>query len=719
MSNGLRIVVGLAFIAIVIGLMIHIITVKPDEPDSRLPESDENATQTTVSHPEPLHSQESLPPTEAVTIPISAPSVEGFRVFVEDCDGRKIAGAKVAFCDPHLPEGAFFYFHGHEQVAETDHEGIAEFSQTPQHGHKIVAVAQGYLATIADVETSLGNQLIQLASNVAISGTVLVDGHPPRTSVRVMMTGFRNPLADAAPSIRRFVSEFGCGDEGMEHLVETDGCFSFRGLAAGTLVTLEFPSWYRLRTDPLALPHVEVITPRTGLIVELESIPSISGKPVEAVTQEMAVSGDSSLNVKFSIYGGRDQTLLRSGRIPCRVGQVFRIPYEEHNVTGAELSLWNSDRTLFARREAAGDFSRGRDLGDIPRESLVMVRLSVFGISGIPVPDARGEVSGHVSEKTGVNGMVHFPVPGTEKFMRVGAPGYEIQKVALDLHKSTAVAVNLQTANSLSIEVRQRDGSIPSGFEVRVDFDRPMLENAVEHFPEFADVKGTRNSGASFGGERHSLFYPVGDSGKVVISNITPLESFSIELLDRHFHILRQDRLSLSQNEKRSINWTLPTRGRSIRGIVIDEHGQPLQGARIRVGSKWWSAIMTAGDGSFSLDDIYEAHPRVRISLDDYAVLEDQEIDLSDGDLMRTYQMTRARTLWIKVLDRDGKPHDVDNLSVSCEGHPICGGVHRGKGLYQVDKVAIQPAQVIVHTARGKHHFGISAEVRDQSIVVE
>ena len=184
------------------------------------------------------------------------------------------------------------------------------------------------------------------------------------------------------------------------------------------------------------------------------------------------------------------------------------------------------------------------------------------------------------------------------------------------------------------------DGSIPSGFEVRADFDRPMLEDAVEHFPEFADVKGSRNSGASFGGDRHSLFYPVGDGGKVVISNIIPLESFSIVLLDRHFHTLLQDKLSLSRNEKRSIIWTLPNPGWSIRGFVFDEHGQPLQGARIRVGARWWSTIMTAVDGSYSIEDIYETHPRIRISFDGYADLEDQDIDLSEGDLIRNYQMT-------------------------------------------------------------------------------
>ena len=137
------------------------------------------------------------------------------------------------------------------------------------------------------------------------------------------------------------------------------------------------------------------------------------------------------------------------------------------------------------------------------------------------------------------------------------------------------------------------------------------------------------------------------------------------------------------------------------------------------MGRSWWHSTETGIDGCFSIEYIYEEHPRVHISLDGYANIEDRNIDLSGGDLVRTYRLNHARTLWVEVLGPDGKRRDVQGLSVSCEGYPVCGGVRRGKGLYQVDSVAMRPARIVVDTARGKLHFDITAEEIEPRIVVE
>jgi hypothetical protein len=81
--------------------------------------------------------------------------------------------------------------------------------------------------------------------------------------------------------------------------------------------------------------------------------------------------------------------------------------------------------------------------------------------------------------------------------------------------------------------------------------------------------------------------------------------------------------------------------------------------------------------------------------------------------------LIRARTRWVEVIDARGDRRDVSQVLVECPSMRVCGGVRRGKGLYQVSSVPKTAGEIVVRVEDREHRVPVSAQSTESRVVID
>lgn len=633
----------------------------------------------------------------------TAPALEagsGLRLRVWTAAGEPARGARIAAMElgPPGPRMIGYYEpdeHGEVQVPDWRMEQSAQ--------RPFVLACPDHAPLTFFAQPVDGVHAVRLTQEVALAGTVSVNGAPPAEPGLVRVSGFRDPAQALPAYAREILAQWGLGDGTTQFRFGPAGSFVLYGVPAGEVVELTFSDDFLLRDDPTrAHPaRVRVTTPALHLTIDLVRLPVIRGtlqrrqEPPQA-----AVSLDTGFQLfpfpqpwfglEWTLYTGEASV---DGGVAAHVGHEFRIPISSLNLTRAQLRVRDSGGTLIGMREVPGPISSDVDLGEwIVPDPERRLLLRVLDDRRAPVANALVVAHKAVQGRTDAEGCLalNFHVP-TET-LTVGAYGYRLQRLTLPDPPPAEWMIMLEPACRLRLEVVEPDGS-PSHSAVAVfSLGGPIVEDSPEAVAGFSEVRGPPAGGGIWSQGWHELHYPVLGL-PLEWSDLPVAVPFQLELRDVYDELLHQQELILGPGELRVVRVTTPRASRSLAGRVVAPSGEPISGATVFLGGMF-REVNTDADGNFAFHASYAEAPSLWIHADGWVA---RTIEAAEWAPDQNWQLEPARTVWIECRDASGARVDAGlGPLLEVDGGWRGAGTRRGPGLYEVTGVPRRTGQVSI-----------------------
>jgi hypothetical protein len=551
------------------------------------------------------------------------------RLRIVEFDGTPNAGQRVTIVSPP----------GAGEPLRTDEDGWVDLVATGTH--ELLVERASAMAYRTSLQVVPGDQTLELPEGALLEGRVVVDGEAPRRPLEL------DAIAD---------------DSGGERaLVRTDdgGGFHVHGLDAGTGCTVVMPPGHAragLREYATSDERVRFHFPRPerGLVLEVERLPSIAGRLVEAdgVTPT-AGAGDCS-------FEWRNGTDMLSG---FRAGEDGRFEiFVDEPWRAVELEYWGSPgqhgkASASFRIEAVPD----GELGDLRLVSGRDLLLRVRDREGLPIAGARTDLETAPTDERG-----ETRIPGsTSGVIQVGACGYRVERVDL-VGASDVVEVELARVAGLLVEVRARGGEPV----VNATVELPGDGNAESLFESDRDPASFLSPGreGQMLARNARTFYANGatdERGQLRFDALRPGRAIDLRVIARGGRdvprglVLHEQSLPpLAPEELRRVAIQLDEALVVVRGCVLDAQGRPIAHATIDAPGRSWEPVGSRGDGQFEL-----------------AVL-----DVPDWWITASKDGYRHRTLDFPIVPRDvlelvlEPARDLDVRVVEENGRAVRGG---------------------------------------------
>lgn len=681
-----------SFLAAVAGLLAILAWVLATRPGDRVRRTDPDVTPpgaaaqsrpATASATAPIRPRSFVEPTETETR--AATRAEGLTVSVLDEFGAGVEAATVGLGLPGEVE-----WHRASPEQRTDIEGKVAFGgMKPPPSTEVFVIADGYPPVREKLAAGATEHVVRLSGGDALSGYVTVDGAPPAKRLTFMVRGFEDPTSEWPQLARHFLSKHEWGESRMKMTTRAGGSLSLRGVASGQIVRLELPSHLRLREPATGgeSTAVTVTTPRGGLVLDLVSIPVITGRAVLPPNSPLKLK--DGVSISYTIRHPRGTT--ESGRyVP--LGTEFSIPIEIADATGVTVNVLG-DFGILATRSYDGTITSGVAFGDIVLDAGRRLNAVLQDVSDAPIAGGRIAAEGQVSAPTGSDGRTTIPLTLAAKTLLAGAYGYRLRRIPLGETLPDPLVVVLEASNRLIVEVRFQDGSLPpSSASVELAFSRPMEADAPENLDDFADVRGTPNGSTqtwatSAGTSGYEIGYPLNREGQIAVSDLPASESIGVKVKDRYEHELVSRSVELGPTETKALQLVLPRKPRTVAATVTDAKGASIGGVEVQLGG---GHARTDARGAFSFPDVLGEARSLTLSAPGYATL---MVEGSEVFTRSRYVLEEGRSVWVQVVDASGAPTQATVTFVLADGTKLIA-VGRSAGSYEVERAPARPASV-------------------------
>ena len=574
---------------------------------------------------------------------------------VLDVDGRPLAHRLVV-----LGPGA-----SDEALAKwTDAGGRASFPATGER--RVLAIERkSGLPFRTELELVPGERVVRLTRGAVLAGRVLVDGAPPRRVLDLEVHATGGAAVDAlydADDPRSLLSR----RDGAARTDE-DGRFRIEGLADGRVVSLRFPAGYALAGtveyhDPGEGPLVRFEEPAEGLVVELERHVVVHGRVVDETGSTPIPGALVEVQMKDGIWGRQSE---QDGTFEIYVREApqdVRVRYGR-NVPGVRFQIEGSGSAAFH----FDDPGRDVDLGDLVVEAGAGLELWVRDPDGRPVA---GAVAG-VGAPTDEEGRTLLRGVAAGQVLRVGRFGYASERLTVSDPVPSALAVVLVPTNRLTIVVRGEDGEplgnvelelsaeewflLDDPFESREDL---LARMSFEWTSRSTGFEGNR--GSVWGGSPSRVRYRTSPVGRVSLSGVVAGLSLRLLVLDVTGAILDERELEpFEAAEERVVEVRLPVQRRVLLGRVVDEQGEPILDADVRVAPPGEEdarrATETDARGRFELPLLGTRELRLVVSKRGYLPLVLDPLAPPEDELELVLHAGSA--LHVRAVDAGGQPH--------------------------------------------------------------
>lgn len=606
--------------------------------------------------PRDAHSASSTPARrDALGVPaVSTSPASGLRIF--EFDGRPAANWGVAVA---TGDGAF-------TTLATDAEGFLPESAISPGAHLFLARPAAPLAHVA-IRRDEPQHEVHLERGRIVSGRVRVGGRAPQEPLTLFLT-IDQPiheelLLELGIEPVDLFRELSQGRR-VRAVTDLDGRFEMHGLAddwSGLLVaplghelvgessgaaddSSQGPSRRGYFTDSLHYP-----APVTGLVVDLERLPRVRGRVVDA-RDGRAIAG-AFLNW-VPLVDGR---ALRAVDWAAEEDGRFEIGLPLENATAIRLEYGDEagerrSSISFTADELTNDLELGELVVGGPRR----VRFRVRDAEGQPLAGVR--VFAHEDpedvEPTGADGRgERVLVEEREVTLHARARGFLEGRIELAAFADEPLEIVLERANSVRVLVLDAEGSPCTDLVLSVSSDEPLFLDGMTPAERDAGRAPRRGEQKVLAGGRsgatHLLVRPDVE-GTVFLEGLRDAQPIRLELRDATgVAVLSQESFVLNRAERLAFELRAQRAFHSLEGVVEIAGGEgPLVGATVRaLDARGGEAkVRTDRDGSFAIRAISSERLRVEVGKAGFVpVVFDEQPVAGGGPLRVVLERSEAR----------------------------------------------------------------------------
>ncbi len=519
---------------------------------------------------------------EAVVTLFRGRTLEGH---VADTEGRPIAGARVhVLCEgrgaPPLPR----------RETITDALGEYRFRHLPARTYALRARAPGYREKRMD-EMEAGERLDLTLTRA----TLLVDVTDRESGALIEGAGGLVLRPDGA-----FVAGLVVGEPAGRLLLD-ESVGSWHG-DAGALDLHVLAPGHRTLVQRIELrkdrepPHV------LAALVRGEEGPVLAGRVLAAAPARVEVRARSPEG-----FGEMtDNQLPVLAAAPCAADGAFALG-----------GLPPGRYRLVARAESVGEKgidvtapAQGIEIELKPAATLVVQAVS---LDGEPVPDAWIHVESVGGRfwclKAGAGGRARFEDLPEDRFLVLPKPRETQEKVRSTL--ASVEEIHLRAGEAASVTVRV-PSPVPFTYVVVDEAGAPWAGATITLLPNYDDYAQILEEDRFYG-----LKLATGDGGRVAATLFPGMYEVKVRAGARNCRAW----LAVPMERDATVRITLPRRGKTLRGRVVDAGtGEAIPGRPIYVedrglpDARWFAEGVTGEDGSFEMEGMPDAPVRVRVA---------------------------------------------------------------------------------------------------------
>jgi RNA polymerase sigma-70 factor (ECF subfamily) len=506
----------------------------------------------------------------------------------------------------------------------TDAEGRLELGI----GGEIVRVyVLGPRAMPFRAEVALDGEMHRIAIPIGrdLSGRVRVDGKTPDRPLRLCLEFIDPPFRDSPEQaeIGRRLGREEYESFNLKEDTQADGSSCWTGLPEGWSGGIMFPRLFTLPDAPrrsFGEQHLRLEAPAVGLSVDLEKLPSLRGRVVDAGDGSPVPRAAVSCIVVWA--GGDNST--ECGVAADDSGH-FEMPLQQPDIDSVELTRLTDGKGHGRGRPGLRWDSLGveRDLGDIvlersPGRDIPFV---VTDMAGRPIPGAvgiAGSIVSRPSDEQG-HGVIEFVPHDIDKF-HVRAHGYWSGNAQIPREVDGPLPLTLEPGNQLAIELMGVDADSQSHIALHFLSSSPLFANSNGWLPEWPVreiLVGSCWSAhmASETQRRGTAVCNCDDQGRFVVEDLRPGEPITLQVLGPFERVLHEEEIiPLERSERREIAIRILEPGRKLVGRVLSEEGRGIYRAHVFVnGDNSGVGCFTGHDGEFSFSGMDDGEFRLSV----------------------------------------------------------------------------------------------------------
>ncbi len=553
-------------------------TLATDDSTARsLDRRDDVAGSSAPRAPFPVPERESVKSNDGASTP-AGDAADGGIIDLVDAGGRPISGASLVFLD--APQDA-------AAILKTDESGHVSFPRNALGSRRLVVAAASRAPRIVDCVLRLGENRIEIDGGFALAGRVRVNGHEPRSPLRLSFE-----YAAGFPEFATDSSELPTGIANLLQSLTTetasDGSFEFGGLPSDTHGEVRFDPWaYYVNED--SKQSLVVASPAQNVVIDLDEYQRIKGIVIDSQGRGVAAASvviqvlESGLNV-VTIR----RTTTDTGEFDAHLGYHL----DRHRRYTGQVAIEDPERIRHRQLDFSIVEESVIDLGSIALADSVYVEFQVVDENGNPLSGVIGyrrQGLGAPSKPTDESGLGGLTIAkNTDERDRCwfATPGREIVESTLAAGQVTRVI--MQRASEIELSLARRDGAdVGTCFAELVtlgerpladpskDLPPPALEGQSEVFRGAHCTRCSMEDGnACFGFEV--------TSGISWLRRIRPNVRFDLVIRSTaDVELYRSRDLILDPGETRKVFVTIDTVGRALFVHVLDPSGNPVCDAEV------------------------------------------------------------------------------------------------------------------------------------------
>ena len=433
--------------------------------------------------------------------------------------------------------------------------------------------------------------------------------------------------------------------------VASDGSFSFEGLAPGFEGLIRLPGRYSMAGSRPRERAIRVSAPSSGLLLDLERVPCLTGKLVSRATGEPVAEATLRATLRWDNLG---QSLVDADVEPD--GSFYVAVPESRAVAGA---------VFYARSPAGlrGQYSftseqipSDLDLGSLPLDPGLVLHFLVLDSLRKPVAGARVASHGTNSNFTLTDSDGGATLAGIDSNARIEVLARGFDPISLELPATeTTVEVVLARATRLSVLVLDPRGARIPDVRMLVRADEFLFVGS-QGGPNAFLVPQVATQGAIAGrsgqGRRFFACFCTDDAGAVDLQSLVPGVAFDVSLRDDlETVVLEQSVAPLGPQEERELVLRLPSAPRTLAGIVEDPAGRPIEAAQVRLVSGSHAVVRpTDPAGRFRIERLFISQADLEVERRGYLKARLQRVPIQEGDELRVV-LEPTRDVTVRVLD--------------------------------------------------------------------
>ncbi|MBL8694196.1 MAG: carboxypeptidase regulatory-like domain-containing protein [Planctomycetes bacterium] len=543
---------------------------------------------------------------------------------------------------------------------------------------------------------------LRLPRGAHLSGVLTVDGAAPGEPIRIGFVPNRAlPELELIPSqVLVAAGTWVGGRRPLETATTPEGFFEFLDLPENCSGLLQIPHCYTFAGLDGETRSTHVERPQEGMRLALERLPVLAGRLVEEGTGRPV---RDTLQIDIRGPGGR--TLSGSSsedgtfqfcvpKLSAPAGAGSAPPNATYSL---QVSADRSAKKVLLDREV--EVKGIVNLGDILVPAMRQIEVEVLDRAGAAIPGAFVRIDRELGGPTDANGLARITCSAASGEAIVGAVGYRRARLSIANAVSGPIRAVLDASTVFKVMVESATDSPLNDLRLRLSAKAPLFEGGATRHDD-AEVR----AGAALQGTSALLEggcwvdTPVAVAREVIFNGLQPGLLIELELWTAMGEPVARGEVTLRVEERKSERLRVEGRSVTLRGVVLDERGDPIPRAQVRAKrsqedheSLWFTADLK---GRFSLGPFFGTEAKLLVRKDGYAgALAHVPLDAARSEEVRI-TLHKGREIVLKLVEEDGTPVKSDSAVLMLEGSPAIPASRRGEHLVFV---GVGPGRGLIH----------------------